>query len=149
MRIFIQQKLICLLTMSLCLTLVYDAFAQAPEIKINQTTAGMITGLDDAMQLVHAGDGTKRRFIVERAGIIRVLQPGATTLTEFINLNSAGAVIGTAGEGGLLSVAFHPQFETNGHFFAFYTNTAGNLEVARYTASPASANTASVATRKF
>ncbi|MCE6990514.1 sorbosone dehydrogenase family protein [Dyadobacter sp. CY323] len=149
MRNFIQQKIVSLLTLLLCLISFTAAYAQAPEIKIDQTTTGTITGFNGAIQLVHAGDGSKRIFIVERAGVIKVLAPGATTPVEFINLNSTSNVVDTEGEGGLLSVAFHPQYETNGHFFAFYTNSSGNLEVARYTASPASGNTASVTSRKY
>ena len=40
------------------------------------------------------------------------------------------------GEGGLLSMAFHPQFASNGHFFVYYTDFERNIVVERYTVSP-------------
>jgi glucose/arabinose dehydrogenase len=48
-------------------------------------------------------------------------------------------------ERGLLSAAFHPQYATNGFFFVYYTNTAGNVTIARYAASSGSPNLANPA----
>ncbi|WP_353722325.1 PQQ-dependent sugar dehydrogenase [Dyadobacter sp. 676] len=108
------------------------ASAQIPDVKINPTA--VISGLTSAMQLVHAGDGSNRIFIVERAGTVTVYNPGAlTTPIEYLNMNSEGQVVGTTGEGGLLSIAFHPDFLTNGFLYAYYTDTAGDLVLARYT----------------
>lgn len=52
----------------------------------------------------HAGDGTNRLFIVERAGIIKVLQPGSSTPTVFLDIRGR---IASGGEQGLLGLAFH------------------------------------------
>jgi glucose/arabinose dehydrogenase len=106
--------------------------AQIPDVKINTTP--VISGLTSAMQFVHAGDNSNRVFIVERSGIITAYNPGAlTTPIQYLNMNSDGQVVGTTGEGGLLSVAFHPDFSTNGFLYTYYTDTAGDLVVARYT----------------
>ena len=56
--------------------------------------------------------------------------------------------ISTGGEQGLLSMAFHPDYETNGFFWVYYTNTAGNLEVSRYRVSAGNANQADAASRQ-
>lgn len=106
--------------------------AQIPDVEINPTP--VISGLTSAMQLVHAGDNSNRLFIVERAGTITVFNPGAlTTPIQYLNMNSGGQVVSTAGEGGLLSIAFHPDFSTNGFIYTYYTDTAGDLVLARYT----------------
>ncbi|MCF2489864.1 PQQ-dependent sugar dehydrogenase [Dyadobacter sp. CY347] len=114
-------------------------FAQTPEVGID-TEAPVVTGLTSAMQLVHADDNSNRIFIAERTGTIKVLAPSpAATPTVFLNMNQNGQVVRTGGEDGLLSIAFHPNFETNGYFYTYYSNTQGDLVVARYTAaSPAS-----------
>lgn len=108
------------------------AVAQIPDVEINPTP--VISGLTSAMQLVHAGDNSNRLFIVERSGTITAFNPGAfTTPIQYLNMNSDGQVVSTTGEGGLLSIAFHPDFSTNGFIYTYYTDTAGDLVLARYT----------------
>lgn len=81
----------------------------------------------------HAGDGTKRLFVVQQRGIIKVVQPGETTYTDFMNISSKVSPSGS--EQGLLGLAFHPQFATNHFFFVNYTRVGdGATVVARYTA---------------
>ncbi|MGH7787744.1 MAG: PQQ-dependent sugar dehydrogenase [Candidatus Binatia bacterium] len=73
-----------------------------------------------------------RLFIVEKTGTIRILRNGAVLATPFLSLIGR---VGTTGERGLLSLAFHPNFEANRRLFVYYTDTRGNLIVARYQAS--------------
>ncbi|MCE7069016.1 PQQ-dependent sugar dehydrogenase [Dyadobacter sp. CY327] len=124
------------------------AFAQTPEVSID-TENPVITGLSSAMQLVHADDNSNRIFIAERGGTIKVLAPSpSATPTTFLNMNQNAQVVRTGGEDGLLSIAFHPSFETNGYFYTYYSDTQGDLVVARYTAaSPASNNAVNPNTR--
>lgn len=120
--------------------------AQIPDVTINPTA--VISGLTSAMQLVHAGDNSNRIFIAERSGIIMVYNPGAlTTPIQYLNMNSGGTVVSQAGEGGLLSVAFHPDFSTNGFLYTYYTDTAGDLVVARYTSANPLGNVVLASTR--
>ncbi len=86
-----------------------------------------------------APPGDTRLFIVERAGRIRILQNGSLLATPFLDL---GARVSTAGEGGLLSIAFHPQFATNRWFFVHFSSIAGDIVVERYAASTVDPNVA-------
>ena len=90
------------------------------------------TGLDSPVFLT-APTGDPRQFIVERAGRIRILQNGALLAIPFLDVS---ARVSAAGEGGLLSMAFHPQFATNGQFFIYYTDRAGDIVVERRRVSP-------------
>lgn len=54
-----------------------------------------------------------------------------TTISTFLNLN--GKVNSGANERGLLGLAFHPDYESNGYFYVNYTNTGGSTVVERYT----------------
>jgi len=101
----------------------FPVFAQ-PNISLNS----VITGLSQPMQFVNAGDGTNRIFIPQKTGAIKVFDRNFASLGTFLTLTG----ITTAGERGLLSLCFHPQYKTNGFFFVFYTNGLGDLEVARY-----------------
>jgi glucose/arabinose dehydrogenase len=63
-----------------------------------------------------------RLFVVEQDGRIRRTQGGATT--TFLNIDSivrSSGEPGAGGEQGLLSMAFSPDYETNGLFYVFYT----------------------------
>jgi glucose/arabinose dehydrogenase len=142
---FVQKKIRTLGMLLFCFVAV-EAVSQSPDVKIG--SVAVISGLTNAMQLVHAGDGSGRIFVAERAGVIKVFEAGALgTPILFLDMNSAEEVVDDAGEGGLLSVAFHPDFATNGYFFTYHTNPAGDLVVARYTATPASGDSANVASR--
>ena len=68
-----------------------------------------------------------RRFIVERAGRIRVLAAdGSLRTAAFLDLTG---LISTDGEGGLLSMAFHPSYAQNGKFYLYYTDKFGNIAI--------------------
>jgi cysteine-rich repeat protein len=71
-----------------------------------------------------------RLFVVEQAGRIRIIEHGTLLDTPFLDIQDR---VGCCGERGLLSVAFHPDYERNGRFFVDYTNRAGDTVIARYT----------------
>ncbi len=98
------------------------------------------SGLTSPIFAGNAGDNSNRLFIVEQGGIIRVLQPGASTPTQFLDISSK---VLAGGERGLLGLAFHPQYSSTGRFFGYYTRAGdGAITVAEYGASPSAANTA-------
>ncbi|MCW5890915.1 MAG: PQQ-dependent sugar dehydrogenase [bacterium] len=73
-----------------------------------------------------------RLFIVEQDGLVRIVKNGVLLPAPFLDL---AAAVSCCGERGLLSLAFHPDYESNGVFFVNYTNNAGNTEVRRFTVS--------------
>jgi glucose/arabinose dehydrogenase len=79
-----------------------------------------------------APEGDARLFIVERAGRIRIQQGGAVLATPFLDISSR---VSAQGEGGLLSIAFHPQYASNGLLFLYYTDLANNIVIERHRAS--------------
>jgi glucose/arabinose dehydrogenase len=56
--------------------------------------------------------------------------------------------VASGGERGLLSVAFHPQYGTNGFFYVYYTGASGELRISRFTVS-SNANIANAASEKI
>ena len=89
------------------------------------------TGFNSPVEITNAGDS--RLFIVQKGGLIRILNSNGTiNTTPFLNLSS---IISSTGERGLLGLAFHPNYSTNGFFFVNYTNTSGNTVIARYSVS--------------
>jgi len=76
------------------------------------------------------GDST-RLFVVEQAGLIRILDSlnGAPGANPFLDVQ--GLVL-SGGERGLLGMAFDPNYATNGRFYIHYTDTNGDIVIARY-----------------
>lgn len=103
------------------------------------------TGFTAPVEMVHANDS--RMFIVQQNGIIKILQAnGTVNSTNFLNISSK---ITYGGERGLLGLAFHPQYPTNGYFFVYYNDTSGNITVARYTRSTTNPDLADPSTEKI
>ena len=96
------------------------------------------TGLTSPVEITNVNDS--RIFVVQQNGMIKIIQPnGAINPTNFLNISSK---ILYGGERGLLGLAFHPQYSTNGYFFVYYNNTAGNVVTARYKVSTTDPNVA-------
>jgi glucose/arabinose dehydrogenase len=74
---------------------------------------------------------TDRMFVVQKGGLIRVLNPatGAIAATPFLDVS---AQVSTSGERGLLGLAFAPDFATSKTFYVYLTNTSGDIEVRKY-----------------
>ncbi|MDO9713612.1 PQQ-dependent sugar dehydrogenase [Paracraurococcus lichenis] len=70
-------------------------------------------------------------FVVEKGGRIESLDLATGTLAPSPFLDLSGT-ISTAGEEGLLGLAFHPDFGANGRFFVYLSNTIGDTEVREY-----------------
>jgi len=75
-------------------------------------------GFTRPVYLTHAGDGSGRLFVVEQAGVIRIVRDGKISATPFLDIRDR---VESGGEKGLLSVAFHPKYKENGRFFVNYT----------------------------
>jgi glucose/arabinose dehydrogenase len=92
--------------------------------------------------LTHPPDGTNRIFVVQQNGLIRVFSndSAVTTSKTFLNLSSR---ISTGSERGLLGLAFHPNYPTNGYFYVNYTQAGtGRTIVSRYSVDPSNPDTA-------
>ena len=104
------------------------------------------SGLQRPVHLASA-PGDPRLFIVEQPGRIRIVQNGALVEEPFLDITAK--VEDVANEQGLLSVAFHPDYASNGYLYVNYTDLEGDTRVERYTVSGADANRADPASAKL
>ena len=81
---------------------------------------------------VTAPPGDSRLFVVEQAGRIRILKNGRIVAQPFLDISSR---VRSGGEQGLLSMAFHPDYRTNGWFFVNFTDRNGDTHIERFKAS--------------
>jgi glucose/arabinose dehydrogenase len=95
---------------------------------------------NSAVFLTHADDSTDRIFVVEQAGRIKVFPNNQNTSVakEYLNITDR---VSSGGEKGLLGLAFHPDYETNGYFYVNYTNATSTV-ISRFqvTSNPDSAD---------
>lgn len=91
------------------------------------------TGFTSPVEITHPANDS-RLFVVQQGGLIRIVNTnGSVNTTPFLNLST---VIGTGSEKGLLGLAFHPNYATNGYFYVNYTRSSdGATVIARYSVS--------------
>lgn len=83
------------------------------------------------LAIASPADGSDLVFLAEREGRISVvtdLDEGTVSNTPFLDISSS---VTTDLENGLLGLAFHPLYETNGYFYLFYTTRASGLPTTR------------------
>ena len=96
-------------------------------------TVRVASGFSSPLYLTSPPGDLQRQFVVEQnSAQIKIIKNGVVLPTPFIDLNSKA---GSGGEQGLLGLAFHPDYATNGFFFVNYTNNSGDTVLARYTVS--------------
>lgn len=116
----------------LCLSI--QVKAQNPSLIAVQYSSGLVK----PVCITNCNDS--RLFVVEQDGRIRIINNGTLVTTPFLDINP---VVGSSGnEQGLLGVAFHPNYKSNGYFYVNYTNNSGNTVIARYSVNPADSNLA-------
>ncbi|HEX8001199.1 MAG TPA: PQQ-dependent sugar dehydrogenase [Mycobacteriales bacterium] len=93
------------------------------------------TGLVEPVALDHVNGDTSRVFVVERRGTVRVIRNGVLEATPFLDIRDR---VNAAGEGGLLSIAFRPDYHRTGQYFVSWTDADMTLHVTRFSASPSS-----------
>src|SRR5262245_51242316 len=90
----------------------------------------------EAPLYVSAPAADSRVFIVEQPGRIRIVKDGKLLSRPFLDITDR---VGYGGERGLLSVAFHPNYASNGFLYVNYTDREhGDTHVERYSAAPGS-----------
>jgi len=85
-------------------------------------------------------DGTDRLFVVEKTGIIKVFEND-----EFFQSSIFLSIVGNVnnqGEQGLLGLAFHPDYESNGYFYVYYNPNPSLTRISRFKVSATDPNIA-------
>jgi hypothetical protein len=114
------------------LSLIAPAGAQPvfPEIQLNPAGGGVHRPTTMAV----AGDGSRRWFVTEQEGTIRILRDGLPLETPFLDIRDRVTQIDPlcCDERGLLSVAFPPEFLEKQYFYVFYTDHENAIVVSRF-----------------
>jgi len=82
----------------------------------------LVARVTDTATLVTSPPRDSRLFVLQQTGAIRVIENGVVLREPFLDLSAdAGGPVICCNELGLLGLAFHPQYATNGLFFVTYT----------------------------
>ncbi len=98
-----------------------DDNPQAAKSKAGVTQAFPGLTFDRPVDLEQPGDGTNRLFVLEQAGRILVFENDPATASANVFLDIRDRVSDAGNEEGLLGLAFHPEYETNGYFYVYYS----------------------------
>ncbi len=116
---------------------------QEPLRKMSVAVAFPNLSFDRMVYLTHAGDGTHRLFLVLQPGMIFVFPNKADVDSARVFLDIRERVNDAGSEEGLLGLAFDPGYETNGHFYVYYTASPPSRSVlSRFSVSPSDSNEA-------
>ncbi|MGH8952137.1 MAG: PQQ-dependent sugar dehydrogenase [Acidimicrobiia bacterium] len=103
-------------------------------IALQQVASGF-----DRPLLVAAPAGDPRLFVVEQTGDIEIISGGSVLSTPFLDLG-----VTSGGERGLLGLAFHPDYASNGLFYVNYTiNDVSRISEFQVSSNPNLANAGS------
>src|SRR3954464_10196994 len=106
--------------------------------RVTVTFHKVVGGFSSPVYVTAARDGSRRLFVVQQGGTVRLVKSGVVQGTAYLNIASE---VLSGGEQGLLSIAFHPNSAKHPLVYAAYTRGDGALQVSRFRASSASART--------
>jgi glucose/arabinose dehydrogenase len=99
-----------------------------PAVGQNLRAEPVARGLSDPLFLTSPA-GDPRLFIVEQPGRIRIVQDGQLLAQPFLDIRNR---LSSGGERGLLGLAFHPDYASNGFFYVNYTDRGGDTRIERF-----------------
>ncbi|WP_452226236.1 PQQ-dependent sugar dehydrogenase [Lacinutrix cladophorae] len=97
------------------------------------------------LDIQSSNDGTDRLFIVEQEGIIKVIDI-VNPIEAITFLDISSNVDTSSYEQGLLGLAFHPDYETNGYFYVNYNPNPETTRISRFQVSSSNSNMANMST---
>lgn len=120
-----MKAVLCLTVLLLVMTGVNGA-----TVPTGFTDAVVVNGLSNPTAMALAPDG--RIFVCQQGGALRVIKNGALLATPFLTVT-----VDSAGERGLLGIAFDPNFVSNQLVYVYYTATTPAIHnrISRFTAS--------------
>lgn len=107
-----------------------DSAPRAEDVVLTE----IASGFNRPLYLANADDGSERLFVLEQTGKVWIIKDGVRAQQPYLDLSAlvTATANNTYSEQGLLGLAFHPEYATNGRFFVNYTDRGGRTVVARY-----------------
>lgn len=121
------MKTIHILFLILFLVLAFGS-ARSQESPLANIIVPFAAGINKPVCITNAGDS--RLFVIDQAGYIRIIDTGGNIYpVPFLDIHDR---VTYGGEQGLLGVAFHPQYSSNGYFYVNYTGEGDSTHISRF-----------------
>ena len=110
---------------------IYGFDPNSPERDASIVATRLAAGLTSPVFVTAPSGNLNQLFVVEKAGLIKILNLATSVIAPvpFLDLRDQ---IDDAGEQGLLGLAFHPDYASNGLFYVNLINNAGDTEIRSY-----------------
>lgn len=102
------------------------------------------SGLTMPMYAISPASDPHRLYIVERSGDVRVMVDGVMQPAPFLDIHTQ---VSGAGEQGMSTIAFPPDYATSGRAYVYYTDKSGSIRVDQFNRSSANPNVVDPATQ--
>lgn len=126
-----------------------DSNSQSDGLQFKVSEAFRNLSFEMPLELVSPNDGTDRIFVVEQKGVIKVFpnKADAKEANVFLDIEKK---VESGGEKGLLGLAFHPNYKSNGFIYVNYTRSSP-LEsvISRFKVNPSNPNVADAASEQI
>jgi hypothetical protein len=122
---------VCALTLAATISC-DDASGPSFDEPVSVSLELVVSGLYVPLFLTAPPGDTDRLFVVEQRGLIWIIRDGSVQGTPFLDIEDR---VFFGGERGLLGLAFHPEYASNGYFYVNYTDTSGDTQIVRCTVS--------------
>lgn len=114
---------------SLLLLVAIPVVAEDPKRSTRVRATLVNDDLDSPSQITHAPGEPDRLYIVEREGVVRVLQNGKLRSEDLLDIRGH---VGSKPSQGLLSIAFPPDYPTSKVFYADLIDVQGDVVIGRF-----------------
>ncbi|MGZ8514174.1 MAG: PQQ-dependent sugar dehydrogenase [Candidatus Limnocylindrales bacterium] len=125
----IARSVVATLLIALSIGPATPAAAAVVPSRIHLGLTRIASGLSKPLLLTNAGDGSGRLFVVEQTGKIRIIKGGRLLAAPFLDLSAS---VSGGNEQGLLGLAFHPGYRSNGKLYVSYTDRNGTSILREY-----------------
>lgn len=104
----------------------------AEEIPVTPELEEYAAGFNRPVFVTNAGDGSNKLYVMEQNGIIRILSGGMIYEEPFLDISDLVLTSPDSIEQGMLGLAFHPEYASNGYLFLTYVSKDNELRCVRY-----------------
>jgi glucose/arabinose dehydrogenase len=117
---------LCVVILAACVERVEANTPPAPE---GLTLTPFVDGLELPVFITPVIGSNDKYFVLEKVGRVRVVEAGSVLEKPVLDVQN---LVSTGNEQGLLGIALHPDYQSNGYIFINYTDEAGDTQIVRY-----------------